>query len=166
METKEIEKLIECFGGRVLSLDLLPAERVECPWMCVYNSEPSHDLGRHWLALACVNRNGKRVVLHLDSLGLVPILEPVLNFINANIEGELVTNAHALQSPTSSTCGLYAVLFLHWIESGGDYDSFLRAFSASPEENDAKITRLFARADGIKAKSECEQLSEVATSSR
>jgi hypothetical protein len=162
MDSSQIGKLIECFHGTVLALDELPQKRVTLPFMCIFNSQQRIYRGDHWLALACVEREGKRIIYHFDSLGLVPCLEPVINFININNDGYLYCNSRPIQNPSSSTCGLYAVLFLHWIQSGGEYDAFLRQFSDTPIRNDQKITSLFRSLSGIKRDANaCESISSI-----
>jgi hypothetical protein len=163
MDSKEINDLIACFDGRVLALNEIPSSRVSAPFMCVYNSEPRPSGGKHWLGLACIERDGRRSIYHLDSLGLMPCLEPVVNFINNNYDGFLYCNNRPLQSPSSITCGYYAVLMLHWLESGGDFNAFLGEFSSTPEENDRKIIGLFARLGLEQASVTCEAISRLAT---
>jgi hypothetical protein len=146
MDSENIENFISCFGGRVFSLDHLPLKRVEVPFYSIINTDVSSAPGLHWISIAIIVKNGKRVIYYHDSLGIVPCLREVIAFINLNYDGSLICNKHQLQSASSSTCGNYCVLFLQHVQGGGAYEDFLKEFGDSPSQNDRKIKSFF---DGL-----------------
>jgi len=142
MNTQEIQSLIENVGGQVLSLDELPQERVEKALYCVHTCPMSIKSG-HWLTLAVLPEQNTNTIIYFDPLGFLPLLKPIVEFINRNILGSLECNKNQIQNPFSSFCGNYSVLLIHHLARGEKYSDFLAQFNQSPALNDEKVVKVF-----------------------
>jgi len=172
MNTVEINNLIKCFGGKCISLDQLPQSRIDAPAYYCVNTDFA-DVGgggTHWLGLALLENNGRRIIYYLDSLGICPSLKNVLKFINVNVDNEkptLICNKNALQHDTSDLCGGYVILFLIYMHQKRDFNDYCKEFSASPLVNDEKMRTIMKKMmrGGEKSKTgqSCKALKSLAS---
>jgi hypothetical protein len=150
MNAKEIEKCIECLGGRVLSLNQLDGLVVTGDTYLVVNT--SSDLpGTHWTAFHVrLDKDLKKNVNYFDPLALGPTLKSHVDFCNANCEKSLTFNNRRVQSPSSMTCGLFCILFCHHMATGSSFENFMNSFGPNLHENDARVREIFIRLPAIK----------------
>jgi hypothetical protein len=139
MDSDQLLSLIAPFGGLVFALDQIPKEKVASPFYAIINVQESHLGGLHWLAIAIRDETDGRKIYYFDSLGIMPSLKPIVNFININYANHLEINKFQIQHPESDTCGLYCLAFLKSMNRGESFASFLSQFQAPLIENDRKI---------------------------
>lgn len=111
MQTSDVANIIKKFPALskrfvgVFPIDKLPSylDQKSC---LIFNMDPSHKAGSHWVALLRAFDNNYEV---FNSLGTnFPEIEPYLKFADASYE----YNLNAFQMPTTSSCGLYTIFFL------------------------------------------------------
>ena len=122
LSTPDINRMLHALiPNTVTVLGTFPADKVpqglttrQTPCCFVLNTHPNGLPGEHWLAFYY---DGRRVIEYFDSYGLP--LETHASVHAALVAQGLVSlcksaNTIALQSPITSVCGQYCVLFLFW----------------------------------------------------
>jgi len=109
--------------NRVISLSVFPANCIPSIQdaqkraydVCfIVNTDPHDQPGKHWLAFYYDSK--KRVLEYFDSFGF-PLKHH--SVVNSNLVGRnlkiVAVNVHGnMQSPNSSACGYYCILYLHY----------------------------------------------------
>jgi hypothetical protein len=167
MNSDQIKELTTCIGCECVSCDELPKDVVDLPYYCIFNTSTivSNDGGKHWCSISLTNESGVRRLSYFDSLGIYPVLLPIIRFINRNAQ-VLEINKTPVQKNTTSTCGHFSVCFLHYRASGKSFNEFLRDFD-DLEENEIKIRRIFKSLEGThnkKGGQSCTALRTLITS--
>lgn len=139
MDTKTITANLKClknFVG-VFSRDTLPVV-VKLPVGLVINTDKSSLPGTHWVAIY-IDADGFGE--YMDSFGLRPLTSDILAFLNKNCISGWEHNPITFQSPVSSACGPYCVLFITMRSRGCSMSEFVRMFSQKKWLND--VTALY-----------------------
>lgn len=101
---KNFPAVENCFSG-CFPIDKIPRNIAQRSCL-IFNLDPSHKTGSHWIALVRRFDNDYEI---FNSLGTnFNEIQPFLKFPNAEYE----FNIHAFQMSRTSTCGLYAIFFL------------------------------------------------------
>jgi len=115
--------------------------KLNCDLFFVSNLSKSSEPGTHWISIV---RSEPKTIEIFDSLGTkIDYLRPYLKFSN---NPNILYNNAAFQTSTSSTCGLFAVMFL--IERSFNFDLKYNAllaeiFDTSPEINEQIVVDFF-----------------------
>lgn len=124
----------------VYSIDNFP-KKIKLRSFFVSNRSKSSEPGTHWISIV---RSEPKTIEIFDSLGTkIDYLRPYLKFSN---NPNILYNNAAFQTSTSSTCGLFAVMFL--IERSFNFDLKYNAllaeiFDTSPEINEQIVVDFF-----------------------
>lgn len=142
MDTTQIIKILSANPQtRNIFRGCFPSDRLPDPASLVYpaalvvNLEPHHMEGSHWVALYAQNLN--REIYYFDSLNL-----PTSNAIMVNFLQKfplLRRNVKAYQSPFSSNCAHFCILFIYYISQGYTFDQVLNLFEKNFNDNFVKI---------------------------
>jgi len=140
--------------NRVISLSVFPADCIPSirdaqqrayDACFIVNTDPHDKSGKHWLAF--YYDSAKRVLEYFDSFGF-PLKQH--SFVNSTLSGRnmkiVPVNVHGnLQAFTSSTCGYYCMLYLHWRMLFGNSRSaitrLLKIANSAPQR-DAKVVEV------------------------
>jgi hypothetical protein len=124
----------------VYSIDNFP-KKIKLRSFFVSNLSKSSEPGTHWISIV---KSEPKTIEIFDSLGTeIDYLRPYLKFSN---NPSIVYNNAAFQTSTSSTCGLFAVMFL--IERSFNFDLkfnvlLAEIFDTSPEINEQIVVDFF-----------------------
>ena len=113
----------------------------------VFNLDPSHKSGSHWVAMFVDMRRKKRVIGFYDSVGSCPPPKEIAVFINrlasqhgkiyrGSERGEFNIKCNTYQHQKSnSECGVYAMYFLLRSLRGHSFESIVRDMIVDDEMN-------------------------------
>ena len=105
----------------------------------IINIDPHYKPGSHWVALY-IDYFG--AATYFDSFGLEPYIPSIQNFILRN-SFKWTHNSCSLQSPFSTTCGLYCIFFISNICRGDRLLDILHHFHLqNPIINERRIIAL------------------------
>lgn len=136
MNTTEINNLlrhIKCFKG-TFCRDELPNNKFKKPFSIIANTDTCQEPGQHWVAMYFDKDN---TGFYFDSFGLPPLQPEFINFMNKKNSNGWTCNKSTLQSVTSSTCGLYCILFVKYKCTNSS--SFFKLFTRNSQINDILI---------------------------
>jgi hypothetical protein len=103
---KKIPSLKNHFVG-VFAIDLLP-ETIENRQFLFCNTAPHNEIGEHWFCLSKINNE----IEVFDSLGVDDAKKDLLRkFCKIKTKSKLKINDTAVQSRTSTSCGLFVLYF-------------------------------------------------------
>ena len=125
----------------VFSIDNFP-KKIKLRSFFVSNLSKSSDPGSHWISFI---KSEPKTIEIFDSLGTkIDNLRPYLKFSN---NPNIIYNEAAFQTSTSSTCGLFATMFL--IERSFNFDLkfnelLAEIFDKTPEINEKIVIEFFA----------------------
>jgi hypothetical protein len=147
MQTGEIARALladpftsKYFRG-VYASDTLPHDLIS-PSLFVTNVDPHLEAGSHWVCIY-VDRFGKADFF--DSYGLPPIVKNHYKYLKRYCTS-WTYNSKRLQSPTSSVCGHYCVLYLMCRARGVSLRGFLKHFrTGTPTFNDRLVKKIFTK---------------------
>lgn len=122
---------------------VFPADKIPWKWSrpcaIIANTDDSNQPGSHWVAMyADQEGNGT----YFDSYGVPPRDCRFTRCFRRNCRSYKYNHTQ-LQSYTTSVCGHYCVVVLHWLSSGLSLLSFLQKFSNDRQRNDKLIVRMF-----------------------
>lgn len=126
-------KINRCFAG-VLSCDQLP-NKLSYPSCMIVNTKPSNTTGEHWISIF-INKEGYGD--YFCSYGVSPS-SLFIDYMNKQTISWNYSRK-CLQDSLSTTCGQYAVFFLHARANGLPLNKFLSLFTKDKEENDEIVT--------------------------
>jgi len=145
MDTDEVEfslryvlrkSLVKAFY--VIGRDELPnVQKKALPIVIVVNTDDSDKKGLHWTAFFVKYINNKVVGYFFDSYANSYKhygFEPPFKIID--------WSRRVLQSPSSSTCGLWSILFLHHMYYSHSVKSFESMFSNNLCQNESKLIKM------------------------
>lgn len=124
----------------VFSIDNIP-KKIKLRSFFVTNLSKSSEPGSHWISFI---KSEPKTIEIFDSLGTkIDDLRPYLKFSS---NPNLIYNAAAFQTATSSTCGLFAIMFL--IERSFNFDLkfnelLAEIFDENPEINETIVVNFF-----------------------
>jgi hypothetical protein len=124
MNTLEINKLLspyKCYCG-TFARDQLPVIKKR-PCAIIMNTDTSLEPGEHWVAVMISVDNSAE---YFDSFGFGPMHTEVIDFLADNKVTKLLYNKQQLQSPLTSTCGIYCVLFVKLRCQGISFQEFMQ----------------------------------------
>jgi len=121
------------FAG-VFPSDRLP-NKVALPCALIGNTKPSTHRGEHWLGIF-INKEGYGDFF--CSYGLPPS-KAFVDFMNRNCV-DWNFNRKEIQNTFATTCGQYALFFLHARAKGLPMRQFVTLFTKNKEENDEMVT--------------------------
>jgi hypothetical protein len=124
------------FAG-CFSSDALCDVTVDYPSAYVWNYDPSHEPGTHWVAVF-ITEDGKGE--YFDSYGLAPLISEFSTFLNDNTLSWRI-NGRTLQGPTSHVCGHYCIFYLLHRCRGRSMDSIVAMFGDNTDKNDDSVER-------------------------
>lgn len=122
----------------VLAADQLPM-RIEAPSVIIVNTDPLRKPGRHWIAMTL---DRERNLEYFDSFGQPPSVVHHIAFILRNAR-TFKYNVITLQSPTSTLCGIYCIMFLYYRSFDYSMTDYLSIFSKDRISNDFIIYKNF-----------------------
>lgn len=130
--------------GEVLAKDLLPEKKPPDARAYIVNTDYSHGPGEHWVAIYFRKNNN---AIYFDSYGMPPDPEYVLPFIQRNSR-HWIANEEVLQSPWSTTCGMWCIYIIHQLNKGLDLKDAihqeLRGTGEDIYQNDRDIEMWFS----------------------
>jgi hypothetical protein len=112
----------------------------------VFNSDPSHRPGQHWMVFVKNNTKG----YYFDSYGQHPSTYPDVKEALSSSVDTVYWSSERLQSLTTNTCGDYCILFCHLIHRGWtmeDIVTTLQSIGAS-EKRDHFLRKLILHTYG------------------
>lgn len=119
----------------VLPSDLIRPELFEeVPAYYIFNVEPNRRPGSHWVAVA---------MDHNDSVFFDPQGFPPEHY--GFPFRTKISNTRAVQGPNSNLCGLFVIVFIHYMLKGVSLKKFLSMFKNSAKANDALIYKEFIK---------------------
>ena len=124
----------------VFSIDNFP-KKIKLRSFFVSNLSKSSETGSHWISFI---KSEPKTIEIFDSLGTkIDNLRPYLKFSN---NPHIIYNEAAFQTTTSSTCGLFATMFL--IERSFNFDLefnelLAEIFDKNPEINEKIVVEFF-----------------------
>ncbi len=124
----------------VFSIDNFP-KKIKLRSFFVTNLSKSSEPGSHWISII---KSEPKMIEIFDSLGTkIDHLRPYLKFSN---NPNIIYNEAAFQTTTSSTCGLFATMFL--IERSFNFDLkfnelLAEIFDKNPEINEKIVVEFF-----------------------
>lgn len=125
------------FTRGVHSADYCP-EFTSFPCLFIWNTAPKNSKGLHWVAVYVEQKNK---CYYFDSAGAPIPLIFRYHLSQFRIRHVL---SKAVQSPFSTVCGQYCIMFLHWVCSGKSPQSFCRTlFTENLNSNDEKVEKWF-----------------------
>lgn len=128
----------------VFASDELPSQ-VRYPCGLIANTDPGHLPGTHWVAMY-INKNGQGE--YFDSYGLQPLVKEHEKFLETNCS-RWRHSTLTLQSLTSSVCGHFCMLFLHYRAKGYSFQKYLNLMNQGEEHsNDAFALITFSKVFG------------------
>ena len=105
----------------------------------IWNLDSKNSTGTHWTA-SCITSNGK--AMYFDSFG-VPPPEAIKSYLK-QADPEFLMNNHQVQETFSLSCGWFCVLFIFFIDRGGDYYDFLhKLFGFDLDRNERILAGIF-----------------------
>jgi len=132
----------------VYAADELPLKK---PGGLIVNTDKRHLPGTHWIAIH-VNKRGE--CEYFDSYGLPPMVQEHIDYSE-----KCTINKKTLQSPFSSLCGHYCMLYLDSKFRGKSLNQFLKQFKQENiYSNDAYAYIRFVKKFGVLPK--CRQMSQ------
>jgi len=129
----------------VCAIDQLP-DFIEKGYYC-WNVLSSSTVGLHWNTIGVIldDVTKKRTLVYQDSLGVPPTQKKIIDLINNCQVDEIIINKYPLQESTADTCGIWCVMLIFHLNSGGKFSDFLKQFHPiNLSANDIKIKKLFA----------------------
>jgi len=124
----------------VLPYDKIPTHVRSYPAAYIFNTDPSHLQGQHWVS---VYFSEDRTAQYMCSLAVAPYGK-LYDFLKCG-SYDAAFNRVALQSPISSMCGYYCVLHLLMASRGCELAEFLELFDKKDlSANDELIFRFVA----------------------
>ena len=103
----------------------------------IYNLEPSHMTGSHWVATYV--KNG--FINYFDSFGLPPFQEIVNHAKKKNLT--LLHQNDQIQNVMTTTCGYFCLHFLNEMNKGRTYFDLLEVFDIHDTINNEKFIELY-----------------------
>ena len=122
-----------CFVG-VFPSNKLPS-KLSWPSCLIANTKPSNSQGEHWVAMF-INKEGYGD--YFCSYGQPP-LPTFAKYLNSETT-DWNYSQKTIQDYISTTCGQYAVFFLHARANGLPLSKFLSLFTSNKAENDEIVT--------------------------
>jgi hypothetical protein len=115
----------------------------------VFNSDPSHRPGQHWMVFVKNNSKG----YYFDSYGQHPSTYPDVKEALSSCVSKVYWSSERLQGLTSNTCGDYCILFCHLIHRGWSMEDIVSTLLSigSPEKRDHFLRRLTLQTYGHQA---------------
>ena len=158
--------------NRVISLSVFPANCIpsirdaqqRAYDVCfIVNTDPHDRPGQHWLAF--YYDSTKRILEYFDSFGFPLKYHSV---VNSNLSGRnlkiVAANVHGnMQTPNSSTCGYYCVLYLYYrmrFDSSRSSISKLLKLADSTQQRDVTVVKVLHK---LMHEHKCSSLPNVFT---
>lgn len=134
-----LRKIINCkYRTFVLSKDQI--ENISCdflPCFIILNTEPSHILLGHWIAIIYTNTT----IEYFDSFG------ETLEFYNINLNRnvKIINNSRNFQSMQSLVCGFYSLLYLSLRSKSYPVQYFYSLFTSNKINNDKLVLQFYKK---------------------
>ena len=107
------------------------------PAAFIINTDSKNEPGEHWEAIILKEKEEGE---YFDSFGLPPLHPAIQSYVRNNCSNGFKYNSTCLQSPQSSSCGMYAADFIRSRWNGDSMERFLAYFSSNLEKNDQIIS--------------------------
>ena len=131
------DKIIKKYFIGVFAVDMLP-KSTPVPFCLIANTMPSNDPGEHWVAAFVDHKN---VGHYFCSYGMNVESQPRIKSWLESICNEIYCYpSKKLQFDLSTTCGQYAIMFLHFVCRGVKPQTVASCFSNNHFENDEIVT--------------------------
>lgn len=156
MNTSEIDYLMrkdnickEFFTG-VFPSDKISKLRVQQPFACIVNTDPSTKPGRHWCSIF-IDRHG--IGEFFDSYGKHPAYygNSFVDFLNRHSK-RWTYNETGLQGPFTATCGQYCVFYLLHRCKGIPLSEIIRTFTKDKALNDEMVNEYVRKISPLETK--------------
>lgn len=119
--------------------DLIPKKWGK-PAAFVFNSDNSKKPGTHWTATYLdVKSHG----YYFDSYGMPPFVPDHIDRLRENCK-TIRFNNKQLQSESSTVCGQFCIMFLHYAAYGIELQKFFDLFSDDLKKNDSIVEKFVA----------------------
>lgn len=112
-------------------------------YFLIANDDTSNMPGSHWLAFYITKKNNERVIEFFDSYGFSPMRNKYFKRFISKFSDKLIYNKKMIQSPLSTYCGLYCIMFLNHKSMNKSLTSFVRQFDNDHHKNDKKIVKMY-----------------------
>lgn len=140
LDMMSVKNIKRNFKG-VFPSDRLPKRKVRRPAFFIVNTDPSRELGTHWVAF---HLPVKGPIEYMDSTGKKLDNNYFKAFINRNGK-KVIQNNKRLQGSLSTTCGNYCGVFLYLRSKHVSLQKFLDMFSDNYQENDLKVLKMYQK---------------------
>ena len=147
MNTDDIENILcsdiytrPLFAGCFPSDAIDKLGQVDHPSAYVFNYDPGHEPGTHWVAIY-FSQEGKGE--YLDSYGIPPLIPGFYTFLEKNTVSWRF-NDRTLQGPHSRVCGHYCVFYMLYRCRGRSMDSVVAMFDDDTNDNDDFVYRFIS----------------------
>lgn len=117
---------------RVYPSDMIP-KTWEKPAALVFNTDNSKKPGTHWVAVY-VDKNSQ--AWYFDSYGIPPLIPEHVRSLRNNCK-TIRHNDQQMQSPASTVCGQFCIMFLYCMTMCEKFEDFRDLFSKDLTRNDA-----------------------------
>lgn len=131
------------FRGTYAKNETIPFINTKTPSAYIINYDTRSEEGSHWVAIFIRND----ILFYFDSLCLDFTLDPLMfNNILSLKKLFIVSNPARLQSLTTSTCGLYCLLFIYFLARNIPYSTFLNYFKRNDYAyNEKYVLNLYSK---------------------
>ncbi len=145
MNAQEIERLLRAdpatrgiFRG-VCAYDEIPDHVTTWPAAYVFNTEPSHMKGEHWIAVYLESPTGRAE--HFDSYGTHPHGN-IYDFLHRHSK-RILYNHKWIQGPLTRVCGQYCIYYLHFRGLGWSLEEIVDHFDQYDWTNNDQLVQAF-----------------------
>jgi len=107
------------------------------PFGIIVNTDSSNAPGEHWVAIYSDNK----ITEYFDSFGLPPLHHEVINYLYTTSD-VWHYNSLTVQSVTSTTCGLFCILYMKLRLRGYSYSDIIALFCDKLKLNDLLVKSL------------------------
>ena len=138
MDTNQINKSLKNykkFKG-TFPKDQLPKIK-EKTFAIIINTDSSDKPGEHWVAIY----SDDEITEYFDSFGLPPLHQEIIKYLDST-SNQWHYNSLTIQSVTSTTCGLFCVLYIKLRLRGYTYSDIIALFCHKLKLNDLLVSNL------------------------
>ena len=113
----------------------------KAPYSMIINLSQLNEKGSHFIAI--IEKNN--YMIYFDSFGFNCFVPNICKYINSKHVKKFY-NFKAIQHPSSSFCGLFAMAFCLWMEkTDKNLDYFLQQFNSDTKQNDYICTQIIKK---------------------
>lgn len=148
MDTSEIDNALQHIVGfqGTKASNSLP-EQFEKPAFFVVNTQRWDERGEHWVVMHFLLNNAAE---YFDPFGLPALLSDHEQYLKRHAT-RYVYNSTTLQSPYTSSCGLFCIMFVRLRAAGHTYADIVELFTTNLPRNE-RMLRFLLRPTTLLAK--------------